>query len=270
LVSDLHLSFAKFKSISDDADVIVIAGDNGEGTIARNMLEFILSKGKQIVMIAGNHEYYAIGKSKGKSMTQIDEYWSNLHQEIGDGFNYLNNSTCTIDGQRFMGTTLWGHVPPDKEHIVTNPDAGLNDFMAIIVDGHKMRVSDYNELNRNAISFLKDELHKDDVLITHNAISNLSIDEQYRGNQLNCCYVCNISELVIDRKPKLAVHGHVHNSSAYMLGDTPVLCNPRGYFGCINGWNLSFDSQMVFDVDSISSDIELDYSFASEKESLTI
>jgi hypothetical protein len=30
---------------------------------------------------------------------------------------------------------------------------------------------------------------------------------------------------------KLWVHGHMHNPSDYMIGDTRVVCNPRGYVG---------------------------------------
>ena len=28
---------------------------------------------------------------------------------------------------------------------------------------------------------------------------------------------------------KLWIHGHVHNNFDYMIGDTRVICNPRGY-----------------------------------------
>jgi len=30
---------------------------------------------------------------------------------------------------------------------------------------------------------------------------------------------------------KLWTHGHMHNASDYMIGETRVVCNPRGYVG---------------------------------------
>ena len=33
------------------------------------------------------------------------------------------------------------------------------------------------------------------------------------------------------KPPKLWIHGHMHNRSDYMIGDTRIVCNPRGYAG---------------------------------------
>ena len=34
-----------------------------------------------------------------------------------------------------------------------------------------------------------------------------------------------------DKKIKYWIHGHTHDACDYMIGDTRVLCNPRGYIG---------------------------------------
>jgi Icc-related predicted phosphoesterase len=31
------------------------------------------------------------------------------------------------------------------------------------------------------------------------------------------------------KPPKLIVHGHTHEACDYMIGDTRVVCHPRGY-----------------------------------------
>jgi predicted phosphodiesterase len=31
------------------------------------------------------------------------------------------------------------------------------------------------------------------------------------------------------KPPKLIVHGHTHDPCDYMIGETRVICNPRGY-----------------------------------------
>ena len=48
---------------------------------------------------------------------------------------------------------------------------------------------------------------------------------------MNGAYYSNMTELMFDKKPALWVHGHVHASFDYMMGDTRVVCNPRGYVG---------------------------------------
>ena len=44
--------------------------------------------------------------------------------------------------------------------------------------------------------------------------------------------------------PDVWVHGHVHHSVGYVLGETQVLCNPRGYAD----ENPAFDPALVIEV----------------------
>jgi Icc-related predicted phosphoesterase len=46
---------------------------------------------------------------------------------------------------------------------------------------------------------------------------------------VNGAYASDLSELILDTQPAVWFHGHVHNSFDYLVGDTIVLCNPRGY-----------------------------------------
>lgn len=51
---------------------------------------------------------------------------------------------------------------------------------------------------------------------------------------------------------KLWVHGHMHNASDYVIGDTRVVCNPKGYPGEKNGEGLCyFNPCKVVDVESL-------------------
>ena len=47
---------------------------------------------------------------------------------------------------------------------------------------------------------------------------------------MNGGFASNLSEFIMDR-PQIKVwqHGHMHNVSDYMMGETRVVCNPRGY-----------------------------------------
>ena len=48
----------------------------------------------------------------------------------------------------------------------------------------------------------------------------------------------------MDYKPKFWIHGHMHNTSDYMIAGTNVLCNPRGY----NDENFEFDVNKIFEI----------------------
>jgi len=69
------------------------------------------------------------------------------------------------------------------------------------------------------------------VVVTHHAPTHESIAEYYKGDTLmNGAFASDLSELIMDRPQiKLWTHGHMHNQSDYMIGDTRVVCNPRGY-----------------------------------------
>ena len=71
------------------------------------------------------------------------------------------------------------------------------------------------------------------VVVTHHAPSPISIAECYKHDTLmNGAFASDLSEFILDRPQiKMWTHGHMHNVSDYMVGDTRVVCNPRGYVG---------------------------------------
>jgi hypothetical protein len=68
-----------------------------------------------------------------------------------------------------------------------------------------------------------------DVVITHHMPSALSVHEKYTDDALNLFFLCEMDDVILDLKPKLWIHGHTHVPFDYKLGDTRVLCNPKGY-----------------------------------------
>ena len=57
-------------------------------------------------------------------------------------------------------------------------------------------------------------------------------------------FVSDLEELILTAKPVLAVHGHVHNSCDYSIGQTRILCNPHGY----GNENENFNGALVVEV----------------------
>jgi hypothetical protein len=49
---------------------------------------------------------------------------------------------------------------------------------------------------------------------------------------MNGGYCSNLEEFILDHPQiRLWTHGHMHDPSDYMIGETRVVCNPRGYVG---------------------------------------
>ena len=49
---------------------------------------------------------------------------------------------------------------------------------------------------------------------------------------LNGGYMTELSEFILDNPEiKLWTHGHTHSSHDYQIGNTRIVCNPRGYAG---------------------------------------
>ena len=78
------------------------------------------------------------------------------------------------------------------------------------------------------------------VVCTHHAPTFESVAEWYKHDTLmNGAFASDLSDLIIERPQiKLWTHGHMHNMSNYWVGDTQVVCNPRGYIGYESGANF--------------------------------
>jgi hypothetical protein len=59
------------------------------------------------------------------------------------------------------------------------------------------------------------------------APSMRSVPEQYADDRISAAYASQLKELAA--KADLWVHGHMHESSDYLIGKCRVVCNPCGY-----------------------------------------
>jgi Icc-related predicted phosphoesterase len=71
------------------------------------------------------------------------------------------------------------------------------------------------------------------VVVGHHAPSSQSVADIYRRDTLmNGAFRSDLEEFILDRPQiRLWIHGHMHNNSNYWIGETQVVCNPRGYVG---------------------------------------
>jgi len=116
----------------------------------------------------------------------------------------------------------------------------MNDFRIIrnsgsIEDREKLTpMFVYNE-HVNTMHYIKSVIDAKSeskfVVVGHHAPSKQSVKPRYHGDHLtNGAYSSDLSEFILDHPQiKLWTHGHTHDVFDYMVGETRILCNPRGY-----------------------------------------
>lgn len=230
IMSDLHLELHSFiPSENNDFDLLVLAGDIGSHTNGITWARNSFPK-KEIIYVPGNHEFYGSNyQGLLKEMRKVA-----LENQV----IFLNRNVYLVDDICFIGCILW------------------TDFMLNGLDnrGSAMRLAsksmyDYQEIRYSHMGNLtpmlsakqhieyKDWLNKTleeykdykCVVITHHCPHPNSIPDRFQGNLLNTAFTSNLNNMIMMYQPKLWIHGHTHDPFDYMLGDTRVLCNPRGY-----------------------------------------
>jgi len=242
VVSDLHFEFHRDGGTSlvadlPDADVCLCPGDLSNAAGIWDALLLLLAKYEHTVFLFGNHEFYGsdIPRVRAKVQTLLGRL-----PKMGDKYgklHVLDNSTCEIEGRRFVGTTLWfREVPGGLKY-----ERMLNDFHQI-GNAHK-RI--YEE-NTKAIAFLEETVTGDDIVLTHHMPAPESVAPKYIGSPLNRFFLCDVKWIIEQRQPKLWVHGHSHSSARYSLGQTEVICNPFGY--AVQEENPEFDPNLILEI----------------------
>ncbi len=226
IASDLHFEFHSspedfIDELKSDCDVLILAGDIANEKIAKDCLPIFADKFKQIIYVAGNHEFYFSTRERlFEAIEKITSKYSNIH--------FLNKSSVSIGDRRFLGATLWfgkNNLPKLNS---------MNDFSKI------KRFNWVYQENADCINFFKNNLQRGDVAISHHLPTINSIMYPYKENPINAFYVSDISDTIKERSPKLWVHGHSHESVDYIFENTRIVSNPFGYLNYETNNNFSF------------------------------
>lgn len=226
-MSDLHLEFDKdggetfVTELPVLGDVLVLAGDvlplRTEKEIAR-VFGWFCQRFPQVVFVPGNHEYYGTTPFEATAKLQsVGARLANLH--------VLDGGMTTILGRRFVGATMWfREVEPSERPKFPNLEL-LNDFR-LIADF----VPWVYETHHTDLAFLEENVRPGDVVVTHHLPHDRSVAQQFIGSPLNRFFVADDAMPLAERSgAALWIHGHTHIPCDYLLGDTRVVCNPRGY-----------------------------------------
>lgn len=263
--SDLHLEFGPIElQNTDKADVLVLSGDimlaqdlhdhpdadplkaevseadmktlgsrQAKAYQYREFLRQVSASFPHVIYVAGNHEFYH-GKWHG-SLVHLREECAK-HQNV----YFLENDTKEIGDVTFVGATLWtdcNEGDPTTLHCLRDM---MNDFRIIRDDSKgycSLRPATMMYRHHQTLSYFKavidDRKDKKIVVVGHHAPSFNSVSPEFHDAFLmNGGYASELSEFILDRPQiKLWTHGHMHRPSDYMLGDTRIFANPRGYIG---------------------------------------
>jgi predicted phosphodiesterase len=261
--SDLHLEFEDINLVNtEDAEVLILSGDimiaddlhNHPETsygmyssinladlgrrqqIALRFRDFLKRCSFQfpnVIYIAGNHEFY-----HGRWKASLDH----LREECAKFTNvyFLENEMKVINDITFIGATLWTDCNKGDPLTLNALTDMLNDYRVIRNDENgfsKLRPAHTMHRHQQTLSYLKAVLPdlKDNkvVFVGHHTPSHQSIHERYQGQYLmNGGYHSELSEFILDH-PQIVLwtHGHTHEPFDYMIGETRIVCNPRGYSG---------------------------------------
>lgn len=249
LLSDLHLSVHPMAPPQTGADVVVLAGDIWRPAEA---MQWARQFDVPTIFVPGNHEFY--GNDLVGTMRELRSAAQDSQVHI------LQKQVLRLNGVRFIGCTLWTDFRFFES--AEQRDQGLKQATELVRDFSRIRVSpDFPEtftpalsqmLFDDTVAWLEQQFaqHHDGptVVISHHAPNYRSVHERFAGSALNACFVSELEQRILAWQPAFWLHGHMHDSSDYLIGATRVLCNPRGYARGGNAENASFDPQLTFTV----------------------
>jgi predicted phosphodiesterase len=223
-LSDLHFEFGRlvpqhFVKDLPEADLCILAGDIYPHRLldqSKRVLEPFVQKYKDVVYVAGNHEYY---QSSPRTVSQILEKMEEEHPN----FHWLQNDFINIGGHTFYGGTMW------FSDAVTDPVLKnmMSDF-SVIKDFEPWVYGEHNDfVDKNHT----DLIERRTIVISHHLPSPRSILPAYGlpGVGLNHFFMHDMEKVIKERRPRLWIHGHTHHYFNYWIDGTRVFCNPLGY-----------------------------------------
>jgi hypothetical protein len=199
-----------------------------------------------VIYVMGNHEYYHSDFATALSEMRCKlAHLPNLY--------ILEREIKTIDDVTFIGGTLWTDMNKQDPLTLYHMRTMMNDFRVIqnsavpvnfrTQEGEfKTRVGKFSpedavtehvkmkEYIQVVTAFLGENPNKY-VVVGHHAPSRRSTHEMYAHDTvMNGGYSSDLDQFIEDRPQiRLWTHGHTHHPFDYVVGETRIVCNPRGY-----------------------------------------
>ena len=259
--SDLHLEFGTISlENTENAEVLILSGDiliakdllvvedehSERSARFHNFFQECSERFPHVVYIAGNHEHYH-GDFSDTVRTLRDRlaYLPNLH--------VLDLDCFTHNDVTFIGGTLWTDMNKEDTITLHAMRGMMNDFRIVSnsntnagVFTPEDSVAEHIKMKQYIRAVIESKFNGKFVVVGHHAPSKLSTHPRYVNETImNGAYSSDLSEFILDNPQiKLWTHGHTHEPFDYKIGDTRIVCNPRGYYRYENRAN-DFKLQFV-------------------------
>lgn len=243
-MSDIHLEFGMYEPVNENgADVLVLAGDICvldalkrqmidplDYSEIRDFFETASYQYKNIIYVMGNHEHYHGDMTESvRCFRDIFGYLKNVH--------LLDNSNITIDDVTFIGSTLWTNFDNNKTALVYISNM-MNDYKCIDYGDELFTSKRSVQLHMETMEYFNSVISDFDkvVMVTHHSPSFKNIGKRFsrsgNNNIINLAYHSDLDHFILGNPQiKTWISGHTHDPFDHYLGDTRLVCNPRGYFG---------------------------------------
>jgi len=225
VLSDLHLEFYSEEEQLPDpgtGDILVLAGDICVASHYNKQVHQFFTRCvegyNRVFYLYGNHEAYC---------SSIEEADKILRDKLPNGITVMNNRSEFVGGVHFIGGTLWTNFDNMNADTMDTARSCMSDYK--LIDGFTPedaleRHLFTREWFERAIPMLRGPV----FVMTHHAPSAKSVKGRYKGSE--GMYSSDM-ESFIKKNPNIKYwcHGHVHESSDYMVEQCRVVANPFGY-----------------------------------------
>lgn len=220
-----------------------------------------------VLYVAGNHEHYHGDFPKtldnlkrklayytnlhvlDKEVFKLDDItfiggtlWTDMNKEdpitLHAMRSMMNDFRCVTNSKNQVYSRVPVYEYDDKQMLVRDDGGKPNQIgMKMKEQPAKFTAEDAVEDHKAMLAYIKTivaEKHDEKfVVVGHHTPSHFSCHPRYKDDQvMNGGYHSDLSEFILDRPQiKLWTHGHTHEYFDYTIGETRVVCNPRGYDG---------------------------------------
>ena len=256
ICSDLHLEFGDITLKNEGADILILGGDimtaqelhdfkaddtnfadqltrRGTAERYREFLARCSAEFPHVIYIAGNHEFY-----HGK----YPDAYNYLEEEcrVFNNVYFLEQSKKEINDVTFIGATLWTDMNNGDRNTLLMVKEMMNDYRVIRHSNRnyaRLTPSDTVVRHKNTLNYIKSVIKSDPnkkyVVVGHHAPSKQSVKPRYAEDiEMNGAYSSDLEDFILAHPQiVLQTHGHTHEEFDYYVGNTRIVCNPRGYIG---------------------------------------
>lgn len=252
--SDIHLEFGPLEINNDvGADVLILGGDilvasdltidNARSARFKDFLQKCNDSFPIVFYHMGNHEHYHGDFSKTAAY---------IEEAIADMPNiyFQDKSWVTIPDPTepdapitFFGATLWTNFNFGDAVSLKAASHSMNDFRSVAMSSKNTTENGYarftpkdaladHEEAMQALQYVADNFSKVVVSTHHAPTTKSKRPDEYDDSMIHDWYNSDLEQFIKDHPSiKVWTHGHTHAQYEWLIGDTQVLCNPRGYIG---------------------------------------